>query len=379
MVYVFGAGINRSIKNAENLRPPLMTDLFKQALRDEMLNYEGRAQLGELFAYVERYWKLTAEDLREKPFDLEACFTLLQQQRREAVADDNAARDEYIARVEDQFASLLTKYLDSFQDFPAMDLLELGKRVYESRAAVLTFNYDTILENMIEFAAGDNDAEPPRGERVSDEQLSYSNSNWNRALVYGVRFDEVELQQTAAVLEPVTGDRFYGHPDNALYDPPLLKLHGSLNWFVHTSRRTYPHPYGVTTNPKEGKTVLTSGYPWLKHGFGKPDRDGWVLEPIVVMPVLYKELVDKVLVSESWRRAREELSGCRRLVVGGYSFPPSDFAMSKLFLEAFVDGPPEELVSINPDRGVAGRAAELCHFGRTPLIRENLEEYLEHP
>jgi hypothetical protein len=265
------------------------------------------------------------------------------------------------------------------ENYPAMDLLELGKRLCESRAAVLSFNYDTIIENMIEMAAGDNDAEPPRGERVSDEQLSYSDSNWNRALAYGVRFDEVELQQSASVLEPVSGDRFYGHPDNALYDPPLLKLHGSLNWFVHTSRRTYPQPYGVTTNPKEGQTVLTSGYPWLAHGFGKPDRDGWVLEPIVVTPVLYKELVDEVLVGESWRRAREELSECRRLVVGGYSFPPSDFAMSKLFLEAFVDGPPEELVSINPDPRVAGRAAELCHFGRTPLIRENLEEYLEHP
>jgi hypothetical protein len=66
-------------------------------------------------------------------------------------------------------------------------------------------------------------------------------------------------------------------------------------------------------------------------------------------------------------------------VVGGYSFPPSDFAMSKLFLDAFVDGRPEELVSINPDRSVAGRAAELCRFGRMPPIRENLEEFLEYP
>jgi len=53
--------------------------------------------------------------------------------------------------------------------------------------------------------------------------------------------------------------------------------------------------------------------------------------------------------------------------------------MSKLFLEAFVDGPPDELVSINPNRSAAWRAAELCHFGRMPLVRENLGEFLEHP
>jgi hypothetical protein len=90
-----------------------------------MLNYEGRAQLGELFAYIERYWKLTAEDLREKPFDLEACFTLLQLQRREAVADQDDPRDEYLARIEDQLASLLTKFLASVEHHPAIDLLDL--------------------------------------------------------------------------------------------------------------------------------------------------------------------------------------------------------------------------------------------------------------
>jgi hypothetical protein len=168
--------------------------------------------------------------------------------------------------------------------------------VQQERAAVLTFNYDTIIENMIELAAGESNTAPLQNGRVPSEYLSYSTYKWNRVLAYGVRFDEVELQQTAAVLDPVPGDQFYEHPDNALYEPPLLKLRGSLNWFVHTSRRIYPHPSVVTKNPKEGKTLLTNGYPWLAHGFGKPNRDGWLLEPIIVTPVLYKELVEEVLV-----------------------------------------------------------------------------------
>ena len=182
------------------------------------------------------------------------------------------------------------------------------------------------------------------------------------------------------MLEPVVGERFYGHPDNELYPTPILKLHGSLNWFIHTSRRSRPNAYGATKNPKEGSVVLASGYSHVRHGFGPlDDLYGWVLRPMIVTPVLYKDLVGKGVVGQSWRRARKELSTCRRLVVAGYSFPATDFATRRLFLEAFADSSPKELVSVNPSRSVAGEAAFLCHFRNKPLVRENLEEFLEHP
>ena len=67
----------------------------------------GREELEEFFAYIQKYWKHSAEDLKEEPFDLEACFTLLQQQRLEADADGDSRREEEVARVEDQLSSLL--------------------------------------------------------------------------------------------------------------------------------------------------------------------------------------------------------------------------------------------------------------------------------
>ena len=39
----------------------------------------------------------------------------------------------------------------------AADLLELGRRLLEERPAVLTFNYDTIIESVIESASGPSD------------------------------------------------------------------------------------------------------------------------------------------------------------------------------------------------------------------------------
>ncbi len=346
-----------------------------------MLGAAGIKELEELFAYIRRYWRLSVDDLKEEPFDLEGCFTLLQQQRLEAEADGNPGRAEHIARIEDQMSSLFTRFIGHIEPFSATDLTlpEVGRRVVAERAAVLTFNYDTIVESAIEEVAGDTKQPPPKDGRVPDAQLPYSDSEWNRALAYGVRFDEVHLQQNKAVLEPVDGDRFYGHPGNALYPVPVLKLHGSLNWFVHTSRRSHPNPHGPAGNPKEGRVVLASSYPHIRSGFAPAeDSQGWILRPLIVTPVLYKDIGGTGLVGQSWRRAREELSDCRRLVVAGYSFPPTDFAVRRLFLEAFADGPPEKLVVVNPNRSVAGTAAGLCHFKGRPLVRESIEEFLDH-
>lgn len=153
-----------------------------------------------------------------------------------------------------------------------LTLLKIGRRVLAERAAVLTFSYDTIVESAIETEAGATEQAPPKDGRVPDKQLPYSDSKWNRALGYGVRFDEVYLQQTKAVLESVDRDRFYGHPDNALYPVPVLNLHGSLNWFVHTSRRSYPNPHGPAENPKEGQRRALQRLPahpeWLRPSRG---------------------------------------------------------------------------------------------------------------
>ncbi len=53
--------------------------------------------------------------------------------------------------------------------------------------------------------------------------------------------------------------------------------------------------------------------------------------------------------------------------------------LRRLFLEAFADSTPKEIVSVNPDRSVAGTIASLCHFDGRTLVRENLEEFLDHP
>lgn len=293
-VYVFGAGINRSVRDLQGLKPPLANDLFKQVLRHETLGDLSITELPKLFEYIERYWKLSIEDLREEPFDLEACYTLLQQQRLEFKTEGNEEREEEVAQIEDQLTVLFTKFLAFIEGVSAADpaLRGIANKILAERAAVLTFNYDTIIESAIEYVVGRTENPPElEGGRVPDEHLSYSYYNWNRARAYGVRFDEVHLQHFRTDLEPVEGERFYSASENALYPAPILKLHGSLNWFRHTSRRTHPDPFRRSENPNEGNVVLANGYPHIRSSFGPwEDPKGWVLEPVIVTPVLYKDL-----------------------------------------------------------------------------------------
>jgi hypothetical protein len=92
-------------------------------------------------------------------------------------------------------------------------------------------------------------------------------------------------------------------------------------------------------------------------------------------PLLYKDY-SKQPFPELWRRAREELTECRRLIVGGYSFAPTDFATRKLFLEAFAEHTLEELVVINPNTEIVRLVKELCHFDRPVLVCRDLEEFI---
>jgi hypothetical protein len=111
-------------------------------------------------------------------------------------------------------------------------------------------------------------------------------------------------------------------------------------------------------------------------GMDPPEIDGWLLEPLIITPVLHKDL-SPGLFGQIWSMAKAELKACRRLVIGGYSFPPSDFHTRRLFLEAFEEHEPEELIVINPDTSVVETAKTLCHFNKPVVVCASLEEYID--
>ncbi len=397
-IYLLGAGINRVLKNDEGLQPPLATDFFQQVFKQNRhkINEFVLEELKPLFDYIEHYWKLSIEQLKHYSFDLEACYTLIQLQKQEAKKSSDETMLASLSQIELQLTVLLADYLATF-NLPfnsngTESFSFFGSIIYEQQAVVITFNYDTLLETVISYASKGNPKMPATFMDVSfrridmtDEDIAYSQFNWNAPLGYGIEFDEVQLQRPGRPIM-VPGKGFYSHPSNNLYENPILKLHGSLNWFTYSGDKkpsdSWEKHYGVEANfphavenakNRIGRTVFLNNNSW--HG-KLPEHNDEVLQPIIITPVLYKNFHQYSFINELWKRAVLELSQCKTLVVGGYSFPPTDFNTKRLFLEAFDEHSPEDIIVINPDTSVVQTVKDLCHFKKPVLACKDLDEYI---
>ena len=387
LVYLLGAGANQTVADWHGLKPPLANNFFQMALQSD--KFSGKVyseRIAPVYDYISHFWKKSEEDLRNQPFSLEDCFTMLQLQRNEAEHLEDYEEYARLARIEFLLESFLAEYLAELETYAiTSDLMrQFGVAVYREQPIVLTLNYDCILETVIESASGVKVNIPQsflegshEQEEIPDGELPYSHHNWNRPLAYGIKFDEVQLQR-AGLPTYANGGRFYNHPENKLYSWKILKLHGSLNWFQYLPIRKYPSfDLSDMELPEEKlrEVLMVRGHWWF---VAPPDLRGWLLKPLIITPVLYKEqFYQHPVFSDIWRQAYNELSTCKRLVVVGYSFAPTDFNIRKLFLEAFCKSYLKELIVVDPNTSVVQIVKELTHFDKPVLVCRDLKEYLE--
>jgi hypothetical protein len=369
----------------------MIRDFFKIALQKERYRSESYVRkMQVVYEYIKKFWHLSVTELASSSFDLEECFTLLESQADEALQKHDTKEYNRLQLIQFLLKSFFAEVLSEFEVFTySSDIMrKLGMLLYKEKPIILTFNYDCFLEAAIEAASGLNpslpkemyepipDKWPHERITVSNAELGCSHFNWNRPLAYGIIFNEVQLQR-AGLSTYVEGNRFYSHPPNKLYYWPILKLHGSLNWFRYLPIRKYPmftNGEPQQLDAKENAIILVNGHWW----FGEPpDLEGWIIDPIIITPILYKEKFCRQSIFEYlWERAKHALSKCERLVIIGYSFPPTDFSTRRLFRESFCEHDVQDLVVVNPNSAVAETAKDLCHFEETALTYKNLDEFL---
>jgi hypothetical protein len=78
-----------------------------------------------------------------------------------------------------------------------------------------------------------------------------------------------------------------------------------------------------------------------------------------------------------WEHARTELSQCKKFVIGGYSFPSTDFHIRRLLREVFSNKSPEELCVINPNTTIVKIAKDLCNFQKPVMVCKDIDEFLK--
>ena len=380
-----GAGINRSVRGPDGLLPPLAHDFFRQALRHPRISHEYIIELiTPLLDFIEKYWHMTQDELKDTDFDLEECFTLLELQRRDAARSQD--QDAYVRtlRLEWLLTQLLLDFMSEVEHwvFNSAEFQAFGNRLFLERATVITFNYDSLLESAIEAASPPRlDAakalfsRDPMDNVIHDEDIAYSPREWNPYVAYKVRFDEVELL-TPGITRMVEGTRYYGHARNQTDLPAFLKMHGSLGWFFHSGYRVDGVQLEGEGHSQTERSVLRRGF----YRLGHPNidyADAEILLPLIITPVLNKPYDQHPVFLIVWEQARVELRQCKRLIIGGYSFPRTDFYVRRLLREVFSDNSPEELCLINPNTTIVQVAKDLCNYKKPVMACKDLDEFLK--
>lgn len=387
VVYIIGAGVNQVVKDWEGDSPPLLNNLFNVALKKrKFAEPHYTEQIQDVYDYIQANFKKSRDDLAKIPFDLELCFTYLERQIKQAERESKTVELKRLVNIKFTLESFLAEVLSDFEHFARAShtMRNFGKVISHEDPTIITFNYDCMLEHVLESASGVRlsvpkefcEIKPFEDKELPDEVLTYSHYNWNIPLCYGFKFDEIQLQQ-AGVSKFVRGARFYSLQENSLYPKPLLKLHGSLNWFHYLPLRSFPTMPGETEpalGAKESEIILKNGTWWFNR---PPDHDGWFVAPTIITPVLYKdEYYDKKPFAVTWEMAKKALSTCTKLVVIGYSFSPTDFSTKHLLIESLIDDNLEELVVVNPDHNIVKVVKELSNFKRGVVWHSCLEDYL---
>lgn len=173
---------------------------------------------------------------------------------------------------------------------------------HQRACTILTFNYDTLIEHAVSTLPLHPDG--VFGWHLYQVPIHWAAAREGWALLAGER--------------PTT----FG----------LLKLHGSLNWW-----------YSGPGSPPGDTVHGTNMKPKWGHG-PDSDEDLAVTDKVrlVVPPTLQKEpFYENSILRAQWRMARERLATADRVVLMGYSLPPTDLTSRLLLSTSGMDAPIE--------------------------------------
>jgi hypothetical protein len=225
--------------------------------------------------------------------------------------------DEHDRVAAEEFKTLIVEVLH--ESFPSHEWMEGKNTVYQfdvndektlssfakhllnrsPLAQVITFNYDTVLENSLELQQMRQNR-PLRFH--SGRCYGFHASTWRKD-GSGIRWQQ-ETEHKYHLL--------------------VLKPHGSVNWRVpndlqyqHRVVITSSHERNLNTRYKKAEEFIQSGTNSM---------------PLIVPPVLDKsDQIGNLALAQVWARAATLIQEAQRIVFVGYSFPPTDYHAEYLF------------------------------------------------
>jgi hypothetical protein len=160
---------------------------------------------------------------------------------------------------------------------------------------------------------------------------------------------------------------FPAHGSGCDHSRPItvLKLHGSLNWFVRIQGQ---RPTARVLSGQGERDLFISRMRlvptrlrWTSQKKGR-GRTKWYTWPVVIPPIYGKQALIRGYVQAAWEDARVALRVADRILFVGYSLPLLDIEAEKMFARAIAGNSALPWVGVvNPDPASAQRYATMAH------------------
>jgi NAD-dependent SIR2 family protein deacetylase len=138
-----------------------------------------------------------------------------------------------------------------------------------------------------------------------------------------------------------------GSEKNPATSKPLVKMHGSINWFYCQTCQNVLMP-----TVEDMREAIENKVPYSVTGMcptcTAPCRQ------FIVPPTTYKYLIYPPIV-QVWNTGREVFELSKIYVIVGYSFSAADDYISKMLLSAVRKDPTKQVIVINQDKGAVER------------------------
>jgi hypothetical protein len=356
-LWLFGAGASHHYNlNARGVPVPLANGFF-EAFNDLPTSQGFHAHIGPFISYLGHYRGVQAQDVPRWRENIEDFMTSIEaeiSELRAKKAEGDLNADDFskglsAGSVFNNLGFILASVVNEAQNGPSESLYRYLPEFCGPDDAFITFNWDTLLDRALVDSGG-----------------------WNPNDGYGLRF--------ASVLDGTWKPTVEGSPEFST-NWKLLKLHGSTNWLVpmmHVNLQTFEYvssvpqsdriflywqaglPYGTHKRRWRGGYVPTTYcyYPpnipgsYFTDGelsaepgevfvrlmpkgifaaFDEPDSDGIPASAVLITPVRQKKYdMYQTAINSLWTQSGELLATSDKIVIVGYSFPPTDICALEL-------------------------------------------------
>lgn len=407
-VWLFGAGASHHYNlNPHRVRIPLANGFF-EAFHDLPTSGGLHAFIGPLTSYLAKYRGVSAERASEWRENIEAFMTSVES-RLDRLRAKRKAKKKLSKGEMEEFLSLAMLFTNmNFIFANVVNEAQNGSSESAYRCLLefcgpddgfITFNWDTLLDRTLADSGGwsPNDGYGIEFKAALDstwkdsvEAAPQFQTNWKLLKLHGstnwiVPYTYINFQTFKYVsLVPKSSSIFLYWQSVLPYDTYQSRWRGG---YAPTCYCFYPpnlpseYFSGGELSVGPGKVIVSARHTGIYAPFKEPSAPGVPASPLLITPVRQKKYeMYKGAVDGLWKQAGKMLESADRIVIIGYSFPPTDTRAFKLLATALNRRPSKVSVDIvAPDaESVFERIENKClsNARRVSVYEMKFEDFL---